>query len=105
MLAGLLSRWPHHSDGLLTPGRSSLGSETVPTYRPGDVRTIERGRVLVVHANLRAIEARTVDVSARPDWPQLRADVDAVRRGDVAVDPDGFAIPAHRAGYQPPPIL
>ena len=98
-------RWQHHTDGLLTPGRSSLGTETVPTYRPGDVRTLEQGRVLVVHANLRPIHARAVDVSARPDWPQLRADVDAVRRGDVDVDTAGFAIPAHRAGFQPPPIL
>ena len=86
-------RWQHHTDGLLVPGRTSIGTETVPTYRPGDVRTLEKGRVLVVHANLPPIHARAVDVSARPDWTQLRADIDAVRRGDLDIDTAGFAAP------------
>lgn len=85
-------RWQQHADGIMAPGRSSVGTETVPTYRPGAVRTLQRGRVLVVHRNLRPILARVVDVAARPDWPQLREDVKAVRRGEVAVDSDGFAV-------------
>ena len=45
-------RWQQFSEGLLQPGRSSLGTETVPTYRPGEVRTLDPGRVLVIHRNL-----------------------------------------------------
>jgi hypothetical protein len=84
-------RWHHHTDGLLLPGRTSLGTETVPTYRPGDIRTVPRGRVLVIHRTLRLIQARPVDVAARPDGPQLRRDVTAVRRGELDIDPAGFA--------------
>ena len=84
-------RWHHHTDALLLPGRTSLGTETVPTYRPGDIRTLPRGRVLVIHRTLRLIQARPIDVSARPDWPQLRRDVAAVRRGELDIDPTGFA--------------
>jgi type IV secretory pathway TraG/TraD family ATPase VirD4 len=82
-----------HADGLLSPGRSSIGTETVPTYRPGDVRTLDRGRVLVLHRSLRPILARTIDVSDRRDWTVLRADVDAVRAGRPPVDPAGYADP------------
>lgn len=85
-------RWQQHSEGLLQPGRSSLGSETVPTYRPGEVRTLRTGRVLVLHRNLDPILARAVDVSKRPDWQQLRRDVDEVRAGDVDVDAAGYAV-------------
>lgn len=81
-------RWQQHSEGLMSPGRSSLGTETVPTYRPGEVRTLDR--VLVIHRNLDAIAARAVDVSERPDWPQLRLDVEHVRCGTVAVTRDGY---------------
>lgn len=34
------ARHQHHADGFLSPGRSTLGTETVPTFRPGDVRTL-----------------------------------------------------------------
>lgn len=84
-------RWQHHSDGILQPGRSSLGTETRPTYRVGEIRTIGSDRVLVIHRNLRPVLARAIDVSHRADWPQLRRDVAAVRSGEVAVDVDGFA--------------
>jgi type IV secretory pathway TraG/TraD family ATPase VirD4 len=86
-------RHQQHADGLLSPGRSSIGTETVPTYRPGDVRTLDRGRVLVLHRSLRPILARTIDVSDRRDWTVLRADVDAVRAGRPPVDPAGYADP------------
>jgi type IV secretory pathway TraG/TraD family ATPase VirD4 len=83
-------RAQHHSDGLWSGGgRSSFGLETVPTLRPGDLRTLERGRVLVVHRALRPFIARTVDVAQRRDWSRLRADVDVVRSGRVAVDATG----------------
>jgi type IV secretory pathway TraG/TraD family ATPase VirD4 len=73
--------YQHQSDGLLAAGRGSVGTESVPTYRPGDIRTLDRGRVLILHGNLKPILGRTVDVSKRPDWPQLEADVAAVRAG------------------------
>ena len=79
------------SEGLLQPGRSSLGTETVPTYRPGEVRTLDPGRVLVIHRNLDPILARAVDVSRREDWRQIRRDVDVIRSGYVEVDAEGFA--------------
>ena len=86
-------RYQDHTEGVLRPGRASVGTETVPTLRPGDVRTLERGRVLVLHRSLPPILARTVDVSARPDWPALRADVDAVRAGQAPVGSAGYATP------------
>jgi type IV secretory pathway TraG/TraD family ATPase VirD4 len=81
----------HHSGGMFNPGSSSVGSETVPTYRPGDVRRIPTGKVLILHRNLRAILARTVDVSQRPDSPQLEHDVTILR--------DGENLPITSAGY------
>jgi type IV secretory pathway TraG/TraD family ATPase VirD4 len=81
-------RWQQHSEGLMSPGRSSLSTETVPTYRPGEVRTLDR---VVIHRNLEPLVARAVDVSRRPDWPQLRLDVEHVRYGPVAVTNDGYA--------------
>ena len=95
-----------HRRACSSPAGTSIGTETVPTYRPGDVRTLEKGRVLVVHANLPPIHARAVDVSARPDWPQLRADIDAVRRGDLDVDTAGFAAPTgHRPTFSTQPTV
>jgi hypothetical protein len=37
------------------------------------------------------ILARAIDVSSRPDWRQLRHDVELVRSGYVDVDVNGFA--------------
>ncbi|WP_406690301.1 TraM recognition domain-containing protein [Saccharopolyspora sp. ID03-671] len=87
-------RYQQQSDGLFGIGRTSVGTESVPTYRPGAVRTVDRGRVLVFHRHLRPILARTVDVKRRRDWRQLKADVDAVRNGEAAVSPDGYALSA-----------
>ena len=83
-------RHQQHNEGFLSPGRSSLGTETVPTFRPGDVRTLRRGEVLVLHRALRPVLARTVDVSARRDWKALRADVAAVRSHRPPVDAAGY---------------
>ncbi|HTK63005.1 MAG TPA: TraM recognition domain-containing protein [Pseudonocardia sp.] len=87
-------RWQHHTDAFLTPGRTSIGSESVPTYRPGDIRSLQPGEVLVIHRHLKPIRARTIDVAARPDWPQLHADTTTLRSGEVPVTPDGKAIHA-----------
>lgn len=84
-------RYQQQSDGLLGIGRTSVGTEDVPTYRAGAVRTLPRGRVLVFHRHLRPILARTVDVSRRRDWPQLRTDQAAVRDGTAAITPDGYS--------------
>jgi type IV secretory pathway TraG/TraD family ATPase VirD4 len=84
------ARHQHHADGFLSPGRSTLGTETVPTFRPGDVRTLARGRVLVIHRGLRPILARTVDISTRKDWTTLRNDVEQVRSGMPPVDAKGY---------------
>ncbi len=83
-------RYQTHSDGMFTPGRSSLGTETVPVYRPGEIRTIPRNQVVVIHRTLGPIRARTDDVSARRDWPQIRADVEAIRDGIAEVNSLGY---------------
>ncbi|MEA5366247.1 TraM recognition domain-containing protein [Amycolatopsis sp., V23-08] len=83
----------HHSDGIFSPGRGASGEETVPTLRAGDIRTLDRDRVLILHGNLRPILGRTVDVGQRPDWPQLKADVAAIRRGETPVGTDGYPRP------------
>jgi type IV secretory pathway TraG/TraD family ATPase VirD4 len=82
----------HQSAGMLTAGRSMIGIETVPTYRPGEIRTVGRGRVVVFHRHLRPILARTVDVRHRRDWPALRRDVEAVRAGTAPVDATGYTL-------------
>lgn len=75
-----------HNESLFAAGRSAIGTETIPTYRPGDIRTLPDDRVLIIHGNLRPILGRTVDVEARPDWPQLKADVQAIRAGSARLD-------------------
>ncbi|MEU7529296.1 TraM recognition domain-containing protein [Saccharothrix sp. NPDC042600] len=95
-------RYQQHNDGLFRAGRTSVGMETVPTYRPGDIRRLRRGRVLVIHRHLDPILARTVDVRQRKDWRLIREHVDAIRSGQIPLGPDGLALPpiAH-AGAQP----
>jgi type IV secretory pathway TraG/TraD family ATPase VirD4 len=85
-------RYQQHSDGILSPGRTMVGTETVPTYRPGAVRTVGRGRVLVIHRTLSPILARTVDVTTRPDWAAIRADIHTVRDGSAPVNQAGYAL-------------
>jgi type IV secretory pathway TraG/TraD family ATPase VirD4 len=87
-------RYQQHSDGMLSPGRTAVGTETVPTYRPGAIRTVPRGRVLVIHRNLPPILARAVDVTKRPDWATIRADVQVVRAGSAPINPAGYALTA-----------
>ncbi|MDA3644394.1 TraM recognition domain-containing protein [Saccharopolyspora indica] len=85
-------RFQQQSDGFLGLGRTSVGLESVPTYRPGAVRKVDRGRVLVFHRHLNPILARTVDVKQRPDWKQLQADAQTVRTGEIPVSADGYAL-------------
>jgi hypothetical protein len=89
MLRGWRARLQNHTDGMMAPGRTSIGSETVPTYRPGQVRTLRTGSVLLIHRALRPISATTIDVSQRPDWPQLRRDIQTIRSGGLFVGIDG----------------
>ena len=85
-------RYQQQSTGILIPGRTAVGTETVPTYRPGAIRSMQRGRVLVIHRTLPPILARTVDVTQRPDWASIRADIDAVRAGSAPVNPAGYTL-------------
>lgn len=85
-------RHQHYTDGLFAPGRSAIGTETVPTYRPGDIRTLPQGWVVVIHRNLRPILGRTIDVTKRRDWKRLSADVEAIRAGTAAIDSAGYLI-------------
>ncbi|WP_370964958.1 type IV secretory system conjugative DNA transfer family protein [Amycolatopsis sp. cg9] len=90
----------HHSDGIFSAGRGASGEETVPTLRAGDIRTLDRGRVLILHSNLRPILGRTLDVEQRPDWPQLQGDVAAIRCGQAAITPDGYPLPLPDVGVR-----
>ncbi|MDN5918079.1 MAG: TraM recognition domain-containing protein [Pseudonocardia sp.] len=87
------------TDGFLSGGRDTSSTETVPTLRPGDVRTLEQDQVLVAHGNLRAIRARTVDLTKRRDWRQLSADAESIRGGYAEVNANGHSTlrPAVRA--------
>ncbi|WP_084144968.1 type IV secretory system conjugative DNA transfer family protein [Amycolatopsis jejuensis] len=85
--------YQHHADGLLSTGRGSIGSEDTPTYRPGDIRTLDRNRVLLLHGNLKPILARTIDITHRPDWPCLDADVTTIRTGNAQAALDRITDP------------
>ncbi|HET6285786.1 MAG TPA: TraM recognition domain-containing protein [Amycolatopsis sp.] len=85
------SRYQEQNDGMFGHSRTSVGRETVPTYRPGAVRKIRRGRVLVIHRHLDPILAHTLDVKRRPDWKIIRGHIHAVRDADVPIGPDGLA--------------
>lgn len=87
-------RYQQQTDGFFGHARTSVGLETVPTYRPGDVRRIRRGKVLVIHRHLDPILAHTVDVRNRPDWAVIREHVRAVREGQIPIGPDGFTLAA-----------
>ncbi|MBW0106077.1 type IV secretory system conjugative DNA transfer family protein [Pseudonocardia sp. KRD291] len=79
------------TDGFFGGGRDTRSVETVPTMRPGDVRTLGQDQVLVAHGNLRAIRARTRDLSKRRDWRHLNADAESIRGGYAEVNADGYS--------------
>lgn len=91
-----------HSEGILSPGHGSIGTETEPTYRPGAIRTLQPNKTLIIHRALRPILAKTVDVSERRDWPQLRADQASVRAAMPAVSQLGYGLGAPHRPDQPP---
>lgn len=86
--------YQHHTDGMFSPSRSSVGTVTVPVIAPGDVRMIPRGEVLTAYRGMRAIHAHTIDVLKRPDGRQIRRDMAAIRSGDLAglVDHRGLRV-------------
>jgi type IV secretory pathway TraG/TraD family ATPase VirD4 len=84
------TRYQEQSAGMLGETHTSYGTETVPTYRPGDVRRIRRGRVLVIHRHLDPILAHTRDVSQRPDWKTIRQHIHTIRDAQVPLGPDGM---------------
>ena len=98
-------RYQVQTDGVLSPGRTAIGTETVPVYRPGDVRRLPRNEVLIIHRGLGVIRATTRDASERPDWAQLRTDVDDVRAGRVDIGPDGYSSPTEPPTTVPPAPL
>lgn len=77
--------------GLFGSGRGATRSrETVPTFRPSAVRTVERGATIIVFRHLRAIVGRTIDIYDRKDGGQLRDDVETVRSGRPPIDSRGY---------------
>jgi len=93
-------RWQQHNDAFLATGRTTIGSETVPTYRPGDIRSLPPGTVLVLHRHLLPIRARTIDVAKRPDWAQISADITTVRKRRAPVGADGRSTRMGAAPHQ-----
>ncbi len=93
-------RYQNHSDGTFSPGRSTLGTETVPVYRPGQIRMIPRNEVVIVHRTLGPIRARTHDISTRPEWPRISVDIDAIRARAAQVNSRGYST---HPNHQPHP--
>lgn len=79
-----------HHEGFLSPARTSLGTESVPVYRAGQIRTIPRHHVLVLFGTLRPIRARTRDIKRHPRWPQIRSDLAAINSGQSGLDAAGY---------------
>lgn len=87
------TRLQEPAGGLWNGARSATRShERVHTYQPSDVRTLERGQVLLVFRHLLAIQARTVDPFDRPDGAQLRRDVDTIETGRIPIDAQGYPV-------------
>ncbi|MEQ3542406.1 TraM recognition domain-containing protein [Pseudonocardia tropica] len=85
--------------GLFGSGRGATRSrETVPTFRPSAVRTVERGATIIVFRHLRAILGRTVDIYDRKDGDQLRDDVETVGTGRPPIDSRGYPSQSDRLG-------
>lgn len=87
-------RTQYQQDGILSPSRTSVGTEWVPILRAGEIRQIPRGQVLLVYRHLGAILAHTTPLSHRRDAAQILADADTLRGRAAPVDPAGYA---HRA--------
>lgn len=85
------SRRQTHHDGFPGPARHSTGTETTPVMRPGDIRKLRRGRVLLLHRDLPCLIARALDVTRRHDGTHLTADVDTIRNATtIPIDDRGY---------------
>lgn len=94
------TRTQSHSEGTFAPHRHSYSSETAPVLRPGQIRELPAGKVLVLHRGMRCFLADTVDVTDRPDYAEVAADVDIIRAGTaVPIDTHGHStIPGPSTG-------
>lgn len=85
-------------DGLFTRERHSIGTETSPVMRVGDIRKLGRGKVLVLHRGLPCFVADVVDVSRRPDSDEITRDVEIIReQRAIPIDDRGYRIQPHTA--------
>ncbi|MBC3189533.1 TraM recognition domain-containing protein [Pseudonocardia sp. C8] len=83
-------------DGLFSPERVSIGTETAPVMRVGDIRTLAPGRVLVLHRGLPCFIAEVLDVTVRPDNSEIGRDVTIIRgRGAIPIDNRGYRTHPH----------
>ncbi|WP_060577007.1 MULTISPECIES: TraM recognition domain-containing protein [unclassified Pseudonocardia] len=91
--------------GLWSGARGATRShERVHTYQPADVRTLERGEVLLVFRHLQAVLARSVDALDRPDGAQLSRDVETIRSRQIPIDVEGYpASGTHRPAPEATP--
>ncbi|MBP2371985.1 type IV secretory system conjugative DNA transfer family protein [Pseudonocardia parietis] len=81
-------------DGLFSPQRHSIGTETSPVMRVGDIRKLARGKVLVLHGGLPCFIAEVLDVSRRLDNAEISHDVNTVREhGSIPIDERGYRTP------------
>ncbi|MFP5070913.1 type IV secretory system conjugative DNA transfer family protein [Pseudonocardia nantongensis] len=85
-------------EGLFAPDRQSISTETSPVMRVGDIRKLAPGKVLVLHRGLPCFIADVLDVSRRPDSPEISHDVEVLRRhGSIPIDDRGYRIQTHTA--------
>ncbi len=80
-----------HTEGLFASARHSLSSETTPVLRPGDIRKLPPGRVLVIHRGMPVFVADAVDVTDRSEYSDIATDTAILRsRSSVPIDPRGY---------------
>lgn len=85
-------------DGMFARERHSIGTETSPVMRVGDIRKLGRGKVLVLHRGLPCFIADVVDVSRRPDSAEITRDVEVIReQRAIPIDDRGYRIQPHTA--------
>lgn len=108
-------RYQQYSEGMLAVGLTAVGTKTAPTYRPGTVRTLRRGRLLVIAGRCEGVPASVneevpgaaldAQISALPQIVQalaatvgeLQARIEMSEAQDAAADPAAwvwFAPPA-----------
>ncbi|MBN9739467.1 type IV secretory system conjugative DNA transfer family protein [Pseudonocardia sp. P1] len=99
------TRLQEPAGGIWSGARGATRShERVHTYQPSDVRTLERGEVLLVFRHLKAILARTVDARDRSDGAQLTRDVETIRTRQIPIDAHGYPTGgSHHPAPEPPP--